>query len=107
MVAPWLATPAVGRQQRLHAGEDPVGELEHRRLLELVAFQECDAIQPQRHQQQNAAVVLGPVDGTGDRVQVCVNGHRACLGGNSLTYEVQQTSSGWMVSGITAYGPVA
>jgi hypothetical protein len=52
-------------------------------------------------------ITLGPVDGTGDRVQVGVNGHRACLGGNSLTYEVQQTSSGWMVSGITAYGPVA
>jgi hypothetical protein len=52
-------------------------------------------------------ITLGPVEGTGDRVQVGVNGHMSCLGGNSLTYEVQQTSSGWMVSGITAMGPVA
>ena len=52
-------------------------------------------------------ITLGPVDGTGDRVQVGVNGHMGCLGANSLTYEVQQTSSGWMVSGITALGPVA
>jgi hypothetical protein len=40
-------------------------------------------------------ITLGPVDGTGDRVQVGVNGHMGCLGANSLTYEVQQTSSGW------------
>jgi hypothetical protein len=46
VVAPWLATPAVGRQQRLHAREGVVGELQHRRLLELVAFQKRDAIQP-------------------------------------------------------------
>ena len=52
-------------------------------------------------------ITLGPVDGTGDRVQVGVNGHMGCLGANSLTYEVQQTTSGWMVSGITALGPVA
>jgi hypothetical protein len=52
-------------------------------------------------------ITLGPVEGTGDRVQVGVNGFMACLGGNSLTYEVQQTSSGWRVSGITAMGPVA
>jgi hypothetical protein len=52
-------------------------------------------------------ITLGPVDGTGDRVQVGVNGHMGCLGANSLTYEVQQTSSGWIVSGITAVGPVA
>jgi hypothetical protein len=52
-------------------------------------------------------ITLGPVDGTGDRVQVGVNGHMGCLGANSLTYEVQQTSSGWMVSGTTAVGPVA
>ena len=52
-------------------------------------------------------ITLGPVEGTGDRVQVGVNGHMGCLGANSLTYEVQQTSSGWMVSGITALGPVA
>jgi hypothetical protein len=52
-------------------------------------------------------ISLGPVEGTGDRVQVGINGFMACLGGNSLTYEVQQTSSGWMVSGITALGPVA
>jgi hypothetical protein len=38
---------------------------------------------------------------------VGVNGFLACLGANSLTYEVQQTSSGWTVSGITAMGPVA
>jgi hypothetical protein len=30
VVPPWLATPAVGRQERLHTGEDLVGELEHR-----------------------------------------------------------------------------
>lgn len=52
-------------------------------------------------------ITPGPVDGTGDRVQLGVNGHMGCLGPNSLTYEVQQTTSGWMVSGITAYGPVA
>ena len=52
-------------------------------------------------------ITLGPVEGTGDRVQAGINGFMACLGGNSLTYEVQQTSSGWMVSGITAVGPVA
>lgn len=52
-------------------------------------------------------ITLGPVEGTGDRVQVGVNGFMACLGANSLTYAVQQTSSGWMVSGITALGPVA
>ena len=52
-------------------------------------------------------ITLGPVDGTGDRVQLGVNGQMGCLGANSLTYEVQQTSSGWMVSGITAFGPVA
>ena len=52
-------------------------------------------------------VTLGPVDGVGDRVQVGVDGFLACLGANSLTYSVQQTSSGWRVSGITAYGPVA
>jgi len=52
-------------------------------------------------------ITLGPVDGTGDRAQVGVNGHMGCLGANSLTYEVQQTSSGWRVSGITALGPVA
>jgi hypothetical protein len=52
-------------------------------------------------------ITLGPVNGTGDRVQLGVNGQMGCLGANSLTYEVQQTSSGWMVSGITAFGPVA
>jgi hypothetical protein len=52
-------------------------------------------------------VTLGPVDGSGDRVQVGVNGFVACLGANSLTYLVERTSRGWMVSGITAYGPVA
>jgi hypothetical protein len=52
-------------------------------------------------------VTLGPVNGVGDQVQVGVNGHMGCLGANSLTYEVQQTSSGWRVGGITAMGPVA
>ena len=52
-------------------------------------------------------ITLGPVDGTGDQVQVGVNGFLACLGANSLTYSVQQTTDDWMVSGITAYGPVA
>jgi hypothetical protein len=46
---------------------------------------------------------LGPVEGTGDRVQVVVYGFVSCLGtdSRSLTYQVQQTGSGWMVSGIT------
>jgi hypothetical protein len=52
-------------------------------------------------------VTLGPVEGTGDRVQVGVNGFVACLGANSLTYTVQQASGDWMVGGITALGPVA
>jgi hypothetical protein len=52
-------------------------------------------------------VTLGPVDGSGDRVQVGVNGFVACLGANSLTYLVERTSRGWAVSGITARGPVA
>ena len=52
-------------------------------------------------------ITLGPVEGTGDRVQVGINGFMACLGGNSLTYEIQQTSSGWRVSGITALGPIS
>ena len=52
-------------------------------------------------------ITLGPVEGTGDRVQVGVNGFMACLGGNSLTYEVQETSSGWRVSGVTAVGAVS
>jgi hypothetical protein len=52
-------------------------------------------------------VTLGPVDGTSDRVQVGVDGFVACLGANSLTYTVQRTTTGWMVSGIAAYGPVA
>jgi hypothetical protein len=30
VVAPWLAAPAVSRQQRLDAGEGLVGELKHR-----------------------------------------------------------------------------
>jgi hypothetical protein len=46
-------------------------------------------------------ITLGPVEGTGDRVQVVVDAFVSCLGADSLTYEVQQTSSGWMVSGIT------
>jgi hypothetical protein len=52
-------------------------------------------------------VTLGPVLGSGDRVQVGVNGFVACLGANSLTYLVERTSHGWAVSGITALGPVA
>jgi hypothetical protein len=52
-------------------------------------------------------VTLGPVDGSGDRVQVGVNGFVACLGANSLTYLVERTGRGWAVSGITAHGPVA
>ena len=51
--------------------------------------------------------ILGPVEGTGDRVQVGVNGFVACLGANSLTYTVRRTATGWMVRGIAAYGPVA
>jgi hypothetical protein len=52
-------------------------------------------------------VTLGPVDRTGDSVQVGLNGFVACLGANSLTYLVRQSSGGWVVSGITALGPVA
>jgi hypothetical protein len=52
-------------------------------------------------------VTLGPVDGSGDRVQVGINGFVACLGANSLTCLVQRTGRGWAVSGITAHGPVA
>jgi hypothetical protein len=52
-------------------------------------------------------VTLGPVDGSGDRVQVGINGFVACLGANSLTYLVERTGRGWAVSGITAHGPVA
>jgi hypothetical protein len=52
-------------------------------------------------------VTLGPVDGSGDRVQVGINGFRACLGANSLTYLVERTGRGWAVSGIAAHGPVA
>jgi hypothetical protein len=52
-------------------------------------------------------VTLGPVGGSGDRVQVGVNGFVACLGANSLTYQVERTGRGWAVSGITARGPVA
>jgi len=52
-------------------------------------------------------VTLGPVDGSGDRVQVAIAGFVACLGANSLTYLVERTGRGWVVSGITAHGPVA
>jgi hypothetical protein len=52
-------------------------------------------------------VTLGPVDGSGDRIQVGINGFRACLGANSLTYLVERTGRGWAVSGIAAQGPVA
>jgi hypothetical protein len=46
VVAPWLATPAVGGQERLHAGEGLVGELEHAPSPGSWT-QERDAIQPQ------------------------------------------------------------
>jgi hypothetical protein len=36
-------------------------------------------------------ITLGPVDGVGDQVQVGVDGFLACVGGNSLTYRVEQT----------------
>ena len=52
-------------------------------------------------------ITLGPVDGGGDQVQVGLNGFRACLGANSLTYLVERTGRAWAVSGITARGPVA
>ena len=52
-------------------------------------------------------ITLGPVDGSGDRIQVGIDGFRACLGANSLTYLVERTGRGWAVSGITAHGPVA
>jgi hypothetical protein len=52
-------------------------------------------------------LTLGPIDGSGDRVQVGINGFVACLGANSLTYLVERAGRGWAVSGITAHGPVA
>jgi hypothetical protein len=52
-------------------------------------------------------ITLGPIDGGGDQVQVGLNGFRACLGANSLTYLVERTGRGWSVSRITARGPVA
>jgi hypothetical protein len=60
VIAPWLASAAVGWQQRLYPGEGLVGELEHRLLL-AGDFQERDAIDPHCHQQQSAAAVLGRV----------------------------------------------
>jgi hypothetical protein len=57
VVAPWLATAAVGGQQRLHPSECLIGELEHRLLL-AGDVQERDAIDPHCHQQQSAAAVL-------------------------------------------------
>jgi hypothetical protein len=33
VVAPWLATPAVGGQERFDTPERLIGELQHRRLL--------------------------------------------------------------------------
>jgi hypothetical protein len=50
-------------------------------------------------------ITLGPVDGTSDRIQVGVNGFLACLGANSLTYRVQQTTQ--LASRIDAYQPAA
>jgi hypothetical protein len=58
VLAPRLATPAVGRQQRLHAGERFVGEFEHRACSRAGCFQGRDAIELHSRQQQNAAVVL-------------------------------------------------
>jgi hypothetical protein len=52
-------------------------------------------------------ITLGPVDGSGDRIQVGIDGFRACLGANSLTYLVERSGHDWAVSGITAMGPVA
>jgi hypothetical protein len=51
-------------------------------------------------------VTLRPVDGSGDTVQVGVNGFVACLGA-TLTYLVERTGRAWAVSGTTAHGPVA
>jgi hypothetical protein len=65
VVAPWLATVAVGGQQRLHASEGLVGELEHRACSGLVDLQERDATAQYRHQQPSAAAVLGRVSRVG------------------------------------------
>ena len=78
--------------------------------LTFVASRDKVIVEPQgcAHVRDDGILVtLGPVDGVGDQVQVGVNGFLACLGANSLTYSVQQTSSGWRVGGITALGPVA
>jgi hypothetical protein len=58
MVAPRLATPAIDGQQRLHARERLVGELQHHAGSWLVGFQERDATRPQYYQPPSAAVVL-------------------------------------------------
>jgi hypothetical protein len=52
VVAPRLAAPAVGGQQRLHAGEGLVAELEHRACSWAGCFQEatlpsCTAVSSQ------------------------------------------------------------
>jgi hypothetical protein len=60
-----------------------------------------------RVRDQGILITLGPVDGVGDQVQVGVYGFVACLGASSLTYRVEQTSGGWRVAGVAAWGPVS
>jgi hypothetical protein len=45
--------------------------------------------------------------GSGALVQVGIDGLRACLGANSLTYLVVRTGRGWAARAITAIGAVA
>jgi hypothetical protein len=59
VIAPGLAPSAVGGQQRLHAGEGFVGELQHRVRSWARGVQERDPIEQHHPQQQSAAAVLG------------------------------------------------
>jgi hypothetical protein len=93
--------PSAARRAITHALTD-VGPLTFVASGDEVIVEPCASVRD-----DGILITLGPVDGTGDRVQVGVNGFMSCIGGNSLTYEVQQTSSGWRVSGVTALGPVA
>ena len=52
-------------------------------------------------------ITLGPVAGSGDRVEVAVSGFVACLGATWLTYVVVKETGGWRVSGTTGSIAVA
>jgi len=70
-----------------------------------------DAVIVDRHgcarvRDQGILVTLGPLIGTGDRVEVGLNGFVACLGAAWVTYRVGWTGKGWIVH-ETIRGPVA